>query len=997
MKIQFESQLEYQNHAINSIVNIFEGQEICQSNFTVTGINDNLLTYQNDLGIGNRLELLDDEILSNVQQIQLKNGLPQTKGVKDIKTMDFSVEMETGTGKTYVYLKTIFEMNKKFGFTKFIIVVPSIAIKEGTNKTLEITNEHFKGLFDNVNYDYFVYDSSNLEQVRDFATSSDIRVMIINIDAFKKSFTDPTKDNKANLIHRTNDRLNGMKPIDFIASTNPIVIIDEPQSVDNTSKSKEAISTLNPLCKLRYSATHTEKHNLMYKLDSIDAYEQKLVKQIEVANVRTTDNQNQAYIKLLKVSKKPITATVEIDVNEKGITKRVSKTIKDGTILYDLTKRDVYMDFNVNDIYVEEGNEYIQFSNGQFIKIGESIGDVDEDSIKRLQIRKTIEEHLDKEMKLNPIGIKVLSLFFIDRVANYRYYDEESNTMKGKYAVWFEEEYQKIIKYPKYHSLFEKHNHLNTPIEKIHDGYFSQDKKGQFKDSNESTSGELKSNADDEDTFNRIMKNKEKLLSFEDNLRFIFSHSALKEGWDNPNVFQICTLKEGSKSEIRRRQEIGRGLRICVNQDGERVYGFDVNTLTVMANETYEEFAIGLQREIEKEEGIKFGVIEKHEFSNITRKNENGEIVYLGAKESEKLYDYLHQKEYIDSKGKVQDSLKNELRDGSFSVPLEFEQAKTQIINVIKKIAGNLNIKNADDKVVVKVKKQVLLSDEFKDLWDRIKYQTTYRVDFNENDLVNECAKNINYEVSVGKIKYVYSKALNKITKVGVEIDEETLIKDKHIDSEIIDYKLPDIVTYIQNETNLTRRNIVDILIKSEKLNDFKNNPQKFIDKVIEIIKKTMNTFIVDGIKYQKLGNDYYYAQESFLNEELSGYLTKNMYQNKNDKSPFEYTVYDSDIEKKFAEDFDKNPDVKLFTKLPNWFKINTPLGTYNPDWAVLIEKDNSEKLYFVVESKGADLGLDIKTTESSKIKCGKKHFEALDTEVELKQAKTLKSFLDNL
>lgn len=997
MKIQFESQLEYQNHAINSIVNIFEGQEICQSNFTVTGINDNLLTYQNDLGIGNRLELLDDEILANVQQIQLKNGLPQTKGVKDIKTMDFSVEMETGTGKTYVYLKTIFEMNKKFGFTKFIIVVPSIAIKEGTNKTLEITNEHFKGLFDNVNYDYFVYDSSNLEQVRDFATSSDIRIMIINIDAFKKSFTDPTKDNKANLIHRTNDRLNGMKPIDFIASTNPIVIIDEPQSVDNTSKSKEAIATLNPLCKLRYSATHTEKYNLMYKLDSIDAYEQKLVKQIEVANVRTTDNQNQAYIKLLKVSKKPITATVEIDVNEKGITKRVSKTIKDGTILYDLTKRDVYMDFNVNDIYVEEGNEYIQFSNGQFIKIGESIGDVDEDSIKRLQIRKTIEEHLDKEMKLNPMGIKVLSLFFIDRVANYRYYDENGNTLKGKYAIWFEEEYQKIIKYPKYNSLFEKHNHLNTHIEKIHDGYFSQDKKGQFKDSSESVSGELKSNADDEDTFNRIMKNKEKLLSFEDNLRFIFSHSALKEGWDNPNVFQICTLKEGSKSEIRRRQEIGRGLRICVNQDGERVYGFDVNTLTVMANESYEDFAIGLQREIEKEEGIKFGVIEKHEFSNITIKNKNGEIVYLGAKESEKLYDYLHQKEYIDSKGKVQNSLKNELRDGSFSVPLEFEQAKTQIINVIKKIAGNLNIKNADDKVVVKVKKQVLLSDEFKDLWDRIKYQTTYRVDFNENDLVNECAKNINYEVYVNKIKYIYSKALNKITKVGVEIDEKTLIKDKYIDSEIIDYKLPDIVTYIQNETNLTRRNIVDILIKSEKLNDFKNNPQRFIDKVIEVIKKTMNRFIVDGIKYQKLGNDYYYAQESFLNEELTGYLTKNMYQNKNDKSPFEYTVYDSDIEKKFAEDFDKNLDVKLFTKLPNWFKINTPLGTYNPDWAVLIEKDNSEKLYFVVESKGADLGLDIKTTESSKIKCGKKHFEALDSSVELIQSSNYQNFMEKI
>lgn len=995
MKIQFENNLDYQNYAISSIVNIFEGQEICQSNFTVTGISDNLLTYQNDLGIGNRLELLDDEILSNVQNIQLKNGLAQTQSVKEIKSMDFSVEMETGTGKTYVYLKTIFEMNKKFGFTKFIIVVPSIAIKEGTNKTLEITNEHFKGLFDNVNYDYFVYDSSNLEQVRDFATSSDIRIMIINIDAFKKSFTDPTKDNKANLIHRTNDRLNGMKPIDFIASTNPIVIIDEPQSVDSTDKSKEAIATLNPLCKLRYSATHTQKYNLMYKLDSIDAYEQKLVKQIEVANVRTTDNQNQAYIKFLKVTKKPITATIEIDVSEKGVTKRVSKTIKDGTDLYDLTKRDVYSDFIVNDIWVEDKNEYIQFSNGKVLRLGESIGDVDEDTIKRLQIRKTIEEHLDKEMKLNLIGIKVLSLFFIDRVANYRFYDEEGNALKGKYALMFEEEYERIIKLPKYQSLFEKHNHINTPVEKIHDGYFSQDKKGHFKDSNESASGELKSNVDDEDTFNRIMKNKEKLLSFEDNLRFIFSHSALKEGWDNPNVFQICTLKEGTKSEIRRRQEIGRGLRICVNQDGQRVYGFDVNTLTVMANETYEDFAIGLQKEIEKESDIKFGVIEKHEFANLTIRNEIGEIEFLGAKLSEKLFEYLNEKDYIDSKGKVQDSLRKDLRDVTFSVPLEFGAAKTQIVNVIKKIAGNLNIKNADDKVVVKVRKQVLLSEEFKDLWNRIKFQTTYRVDFNEDDLVKECAKNIQYEVSVNKIKYLYSKAKNKITKVGVEVDEETLIKDKYIDSEIIDYKLPDIVTYIQNETNLTRRNIVDILIKSEKLNDFKNNPQKFIDKVIEIIKKTMNSFIVDGIKYQKLGDEYYYAQESFLNEELTGYLKKNMYENKNDKSPFEYTVYDSDIEMKFAEEFDKNPDVKLFTKLPNWFKINTPLGTYNPDWAVLIEKDSSEKLYFVVESKGADLGLDIKTTESSKIKCGKKHFEALESDVELVQAKDYNNFME--
>ena len=997
MKIQFDSQLEYQNDAINSVVDIFEGQEICQSNFTVS--NPTVVPGQksmndyDDLGIGNRLELLDDEILQNIQNIQLKNGLPQSD---KIGSMDFSVEMETGTGKTYVYLKSIFEMNRKYGFTKFIIVVPSVAIKEGANKTLEMTNEHFENIFDNVKYDYFVYDSSNLEQVRDFATSSDIRIMIINIDAFKKSFTDPNKDTKANLIHRTNDRLNGMKPIDFIASTNPIVIIDEPQSVDNTPKSKVAIETLNPLCKLRYSATHTQKYNLMYKLDSIDAYEKKLVKQIEVANVRTTDNSNQAYIKLLSVKAKPRSAKVEVVSNKNGTSKIDTLTIKDNSDLYELTNRDVYENFIVNDIYIEEENEYVMFSNGMNLAIGEAIGDVDEDTIKRLQIRKTIEEHLDKEKKLNPKGIKVLSLFFIDKVANYRSYDDEGNVIKGKFADWFEQEYKTVSKYPKYKSLFEGVKDLDTEVEKIHDGYFSQDKKGKVKDSNENVKGELKSNKDDEDTFSRIMKNKEKLLSFEDPLRFIFSHSALKEGWDNPNVFQICTLKEGTKSEIRRRQEIGRGLRICVNQDGERVYGFDTNTLTVMANETYEEFAIGLQKEIEKEEGIKFGVIEKHEFANITIQDEKGNISYLGANKSEDIQNYLLENNYIDKRGKVQDSLKLDIHENKFEVPEEFEEIKAQIVSVIKKISGKLNIKNADDKVQVKVNKQVLLSVEFKQLWEQIKYKSTYRVDFDEEKLVEECAKNIKNELIVNKIKYIYSKATNKITKVGVEIDEENLIRDKYVDCEIIDYKLPDIITYLQNETNLTRKNIVDILVKSEKLKDFKNNPQKFIDKAVEIIKKTMSVFIVDGIKYQKIGEEYYYAQESFESEELSGYLKKNMYQNKNDKSPYEYTIYDSDVERTFAVDFDNNPDVKLFTKLPNWFKINTPLGKYNPDWAVLIQKENNEeRLYFVVESKGNLFGMDLRKSEAAKIECGKRHFKGIGSNAQLVQSDNFTNFME--
>ena len=461
MKIQFESNLEYQDQAISAIVDIFEGQEVCQSNFSVSRMTDNILhSVHNELGIGNRLELLDDELLANIQKIQLRNGLGASK---KLESMDFSVEMETGTGKTYVYLKSIFELNRKYGFTKFIIVVPSIAIKEGTKKTLDITSEHFKAIFDNVNYDYFIYDSSNLEQVRDFATSSDIRIMVINIDAFRKSFTDPSKDTKANIIHRNNDRLSGLKPIEFISSTNPIVIIDEPQSVDNTPKAQEAIKTLNPLCRLRYSATHVNAYNLMYKLDSIDAYDKKLVKQIEVANVKLSESANNAYVKLLSVKATPRSAQIEIDINQSGKTVRKVITIKDGEDLYELSNgRDIYRNFTVNDIYIEKGKEFIEFTNGTSVDIGQAIGDLDSDSIKRLQIRRTIEEHLNKEKLLNPQGIKVLSLFFIDRVANYREYDSEGNAQKGKYAKWFEEEYKQIIKQRAYEDLFKSIKDLDT-------------------------------------------------------------------------------------------------------------------------------------------------------------------------------------------------------------------------------------------------------------------------------------------------------------------------------------------------------------------------------------------------------------------------------------------------------------------------------------------------------------------------------------------------------
>ena len=986
MKIQFENNLEYQNQAISSIVDIFEGQEICQSNFSVSRIRDNILhSTQNELGIGNRLELLDDELLENVQKIQLRNGLPASK---KLDSMDFSVEMETGTGKTYVYLKSIFELNRKYGFTKFIIVVPSIAIKEGAKKSLDMTSEHFKSIFDNVNYDYFIYDSSNLEQVRDFATSGDIRIMVINIDAFRKSFTDPSKDTKANIIHRHNDRLSGQKPIEFIASTNPIVIIDEPQSVDNTPKAQEAIKTLNPLCRLRYSATHINAYNLMYKLDSIDAYDKKLVKQIEVANVRLSESANNAYIKLLSVKPSPRSAKIEIDINQAGKTIRKSITVRDGEDLYELSKgRDLYSGFTVNDIYIEKGKEYIEFTNGISVDIGQTIGDLDSDSIKRLQIRRTIEEHLQKEKMLNPKGIKVLSLFFIDKVANYREYDENGNPLKGKYAQWFEEEYKQVIKQRIYEDLFNSIKDLDAEVEKVHNGYFAKDKKGVLKDS-------TGKNADDEDTFNLIMKDKEKLLSFESPLRFIFSHSALKEGWDNPNVFQICTLNE-TNSTIKKRQEIGRGLRICVSQNGERVYGFENNTLTVMANESYEEFAKSLQSEIENEEGIKFGIIEKHFFANMPIKDDEGQMHYLGYEQSEVLQNYLLDKGYINSQGRIQDSLKAALRDDMFEVPEEFIQIEENITQAIKKVAGGLNIKDAAKKQIVTLDKEVFLSEDFKALWDEIKYKTTYRVNFDIEALVETCAQKIADELTFGKIKYIYSKATNKITRAGVEIDIDTIV-EKQSDAEVVQYQLPDIVTYLQNETKLTRKNIVDILIKSGKLESFKNNPQKFIDGVIAIIRKTMSIFIVDGIKYEKIGNDYYYAQECFEDKELYGYLSSNMFENRKNKSVYDYTVYDSDVEKSFAKSFNESEDVKLFAKLPAWFKINTPLGSYNPDWAVLIEKENEEKLYFVVESKGSLFTDDLRDTEEAKIKCAKKHFGAISQKTSFVQSNNFQNFSEH-
>lgn len=1005
MKIQFDANLDYQRQAIESVTGVFAGQEICQTNFTVAPLQSweegSLFhgTQEDTLGIGNRLRLLDEDIHANIRKIQLKNGLAPSESFDSKDGIHLTVEMETGTGKTYVYLRTVFEMNRLYGFTKFIIVVPSIAIKEGVQKSLEITATHFKELYENVAFDYFTYDSSKLSDVRNFATSPDIQIMVINIDAFRKSFTDPEQENKANIIHRAHDRMTGAKPIEFIQQTNPIVIVDEPQSVDTTDKSKEAIASLNPMCTLRYSATHVEKHHMLYKLDSVDAYEQKLVKQIEVAGIEVKDGHNKAYIKLLSVNNKksPISAKIEIDARLKnGSIKRKEVTVTSGADLLDAKYsggRDVYDGYIIEDIYCEQGNEYISFtSKPDILKLGQALGEVDPDEFKRLQIRKTIEEHLDKELRLRPQGIKVLSLFFIDKVANYRWYDEDGNPQKGKFALMFEEEYDRAIRKPKYSQLFEGAD-LDTAAEGVHNGYFAIDKKkdssgkDMLKESKIGKDGKAASSESDGSAYNTIMKDKEWLLSFDCKLKFIFSHSALKEGWDNPNVFQICTLNETS-SVIKKRQEIGRGLRICVNQDGERVHGFAVNTLTVMANESYEQFAEQLQKEIENEEGIKFGVVEKHLFANIVVPVDDHNHEYLGTEASKQLWEHLQSEGHIDSKGKVQDSLKVSLKNGTLALPEVFQPHAAQIVSVLKKVSGNLNIKNRDDKAKVSLNKAVYLSPEFQALWDRIKYKTTFRVDFDTNALIEKCAEEIKINLQVGKARFTYRKAKTEIDRGGVhteQVQETTSVYESRA------FDLPDLITYLQNETNLTRRTIVAIINKSGRLESFKNNPQKFIEQAANIIKSQMRLFIVDGIKYHKIGDDQFYAQELFQQNELFGYLKDNMV--KAEKSVFDHVVYDSDIELEFASAFERNEDIKLYAKLPGWFKIDTPLGGYNPDWAVLIEQDGKEKLYFVVETKSTLFSVERRPEENAKIKCGYAHFEALGDDVKFTVSNSMDEF----
>lgn len=986
MRLHFEPDLDYQLQAIEAVCDLFRGQEICRTEFTVTrdpaDTQMRLGFAHTDLGIGNRLTLLDEELLANLQTVQLRNGIAPSES---LASGDFTVEMETGTGKTYVYLRTIFELNKRYGFTKFVIVVPSIAIKEGVYKSLQIMEDHFRSLYAGVPFDYFLYDSAKLGQVRNFATSAQIQIMVVTVGAINRAGNeqDAAEQNArqrptSNVIYRPNEKTGGERPIDLIRATQPILIIDEPQSVDGglNGQGRQALNRMNPLCTLRYSATHVDKHHMVYRLDAVDAYERRLVKQIEVASATVEDAHNKPYVRLVSVSNKrgSISAKVELDVETATGAQRREVAVYDGDDLEQTTRRAIYRDCRIGEIRVAKGDEFLELrvpGGEQYLRPGQAWGDVDPLAVQREMIRRTIKEHLDKEKRLRPLGIKVLSLFFIDEVAKYRQYDTDGNPVKGDYARIFEEEYKRLANHPDYRTLFQEVD-LSRSADEVHEGYFSIDKKSKRAvDTTESNQGGREAA---EQAYNLIMKDKERLLSFDTPLKFIFSHSALREGWDNPNVFQICTLRD-IRTERERRQTIGRGLRLCVNQDGQRVRGFDVNTLTVIATESYEQFAENLQKEIEAETGIRFGILEAHHFVAVKVTSASGDMTPLGFEKSKALWEHLKSARYIDSRGKVQESLKQALVNGHIELPDEFLLHHAQIADIIAKVAGRLEIKNADERRQVRPRQAILHSPEFKALWDRIKDKTTYRVEFDNEKLIQACTKALRDAPPLPKTRLQWRKADIAIGKGGVEATErggaQTVVLDE------TDIELPDLLTQLQDRTQLTRRTICRVLTDSGRLNDFKRNPQAFIELAAEAINRCKRLAIVDGIKYQRLGDEYYYAQELFEQEELTGYI-RNML-TETTKSVLESVVYDSGREAAFANGLEKNGAVKVYAKLPGWFKVPTPLGSYNPDWAVLVEKDGTERLYLVVETKSSLFTDDLGDKESAKIKCGKAHFKALE------------------
>lgn len=980
MKLQFDPNQSFQLDAVAAVADLFDGQPQGTSDFAVIDVgmsSNDLFSGQDrgDLGVGNRLLLSDDKLRENLRSVQLRNDVevadvaaepeawtfldPQSNATR--RCPHFSVEMETGTGKTYVYLRTIFELSRRYGFQKFIIVVPSVAIREGVLKNIGITADHFGAIYNNHSFQHFVYDAKKVNRLRQFATSNTLQLLVINIDAFRKNFSGTDEELKSNVIYKESDVLSGRQPIEFIQATRPIVIIDEPQSVDSTEKAQEAIKALNPLCTLRYSATHRNPYNLVYQLGPVRAFELKLVKRIVVASAVAEGAVNEAFVRVEGVDyRKGIKAKLRIHSQTPDGPKEKTVTVKQGMdIFVQSNERAGYESgFEIAEINAEPGNEYVRFSSGRTLRLGEEVGGR-RDDVWRTQIKHTIKKHLEKELQVRERGIKVLSLFFVDRVANYRDYGADGHPVKGKFAEEFEGALSELKEDQRYREL----PWLGEPVERLHNGYFAQDKKGVVKDTRGDT-------AADDEVYNLIMQDKERLLSMDEPLRFIFSHSALREGWDNPNVFQICTLNE-TRSAMKKRQEIGRGLRLPVDQNGLRVFDDAVNKLFVMANESYEDFARTLQTEYEDDCGVTFGKVPLSALAKLTQVADGVERP-IGRVLAESIWKALVDQGMLDSDGRILPKFDPRRMDFELLLPEAVEDCNAAVIDLLVSYQLERHIQRDRDEGINRLKKEVTLTPEFKALWDRIRVKTTYRVEFETDRLVQQAADAIRRMERITPPKVHVSAGQLQVGRDGVTTTALS-VSDEQLDAGV--RGLPDILAYLQNETELTRSTLARILRESGRLADAFQNPQRFLDQVAAILRHELHRLLVDGIKYERLPNGETGAEWEMLlfkNEEVINYLSAQQVKN----SVYEYVVYDSEVERAFAKRLDEREDIKLFVKLPRWFEIDTPIGKYNPDWAIV--KRDIDAVYLVRETKGTRDFLKLRTQEADKVRCGQRHFELL-------------------
>ena len=993
MKLKFRHQ-KFQADAAKAVVDVFAGQPYLTPSYMMdrgSGSYQGILNEDEEFtGWGNAKivpELNDKLILENINKVQRINQIKPSDKLEG--RYNLTIEMETGVGKTYTYIKTMYELNRAYGWSKFIVVVPSIAIREGVYKSFQVTQEHFAEEYGK-KIRYFIYNSAQLTEIDRFASDSSINVMIINSQAFN------AKGKDARRIQMKLDEFRSRRPIDILAKTNPIVIIDEPQSVEG-KQTKENLKQFKPLMTLRYSATHKSDsiYNMVYRLDAMEAYNKKLVKKIAVKGITESGSsatESYVYLESINLSKAAPTATIQFDFKGANGVRKITKTVNEGFNLYQNSNNMEEYKNNFVVSRIDGRDDSVEFLNGIKIYAGDVIGKVSEEQLRRIQIRETIISHIQRERELFYKGIKVLSLFFIDEVAKYKQYDETGQPMNGIYADMFEEEYQDVLKNS--YARLDEDDYIkylqSIPADKTHAGYFSIDKKGKMIDSKV---GRKETTTDDADAYDLIMKNKELLLDRDPKkspVRFIFSHSALREGWDNPNVFQICTLKQSS-SEVRKRQEVGRGLRLCVNQDGERmdtnVLGNDVqnvNILTVIASESYDSFAKELQTEMAEAVADRPRAVTEELFVGKVIKDSDGNEQVIDQDTARAIHFDLIVNGYIDRKGILTDKYYDDKANGETKVAEEVKDSVASVVEIIDSVYDNksFGIENArSNNVELHVDEDKLAMPEFKALWSKINSKSVYVVDFDTDELIEKSIHALDSKLRVSKIYFrVDSGEMNQI-KSKEELESGTsFVRENSVtysaESAVNSNVKYDLIGKLVDETGLTRKAIVKILqgIQPYTFDQFKNNPEEFIIKTSALINDQKATAIIEHITYDIM--DEKYGTDVFTEPTIKGKLDVNAMKAK--KHLYDHIIYDSTNERKFAEELDTNSNVAVYVKLPDGFYISTPVGHYNPDWAIAFYEGTVKHIYFVAETKGSMNSMQLRLVEESKIHCAREHFKAI-------------------